>query len=451
MAEDLHVTNGHCSATSSSVTVSWNNDPNAAIVEVDKGNTILRQRQDPNFTSYTDRHLKAHHTFTYAIQNWTEDRQQHGQLTETCRTNASAANTFLIERNINTPDQDTLDLLVPQGTVVTHYTHTNRTITEGPWQVADTLMLPAGAQVDAPAVSLIQSFRTPTELQAFAQIKPAQGSDFLVAYQFSPGTGSQNPLPVASHGPIDQVSGTPAFAQSDQGTFILLVPRKGMIEHYTHPGDTVKGDWTLVHTLRPPAGAQVVAIALAQSSGLRGFKAVVRVTSSQRDHLVGYEFTRGGSDDGDDSDEDDCDDRHDEGGRWHGPFDLVTRDGRAIDHITGLPALIQSINGERERFELLVPRDGIIFYYTNLSRSIKKPWTFVQTLKQINSDATVAVSLIQARTLNLEAVARVSPPGGTDFMVSYEFTPATNWQEPFTLTGADGKPILAGPPPILID
>ncbi len=449
MAEDLHVTNGHCSATSSSITVSWNNDPNAAIVEMDKGHTRVCQGTG-SLTSCTDRRLKAHHTFTYTIQNWTGNRQHHGQLTETCSTNARSTTTFLMERNVNTPGEDTFDLSVPQGTMVTHYTHTNKTIKEGPWQVADTLMLPAGAQVDAPTVSLIQSFRTPTELQAFAQIKPAEGSDFLVAYQFSPGTGSQNPLPVTSHSLIDHVSGTPAFAQSDQGSFILLVPRKGVIEHFTHPSDTVKGDWTLVHTLKPPAGAQVVAIALAQSDGLGGFKAVVRVTSPQGDHLVGYEFIRGGSDNGDDGGEDDGDDGHDAGGSWNGPFDLVTKDGRAIDHVTGAPAFIQSINGEQERFELLVPGNGALSYYTNSSRSIKDPWTFVQTLKQINSDPTVAVSLIQARTLSLEAVARVSSPGGADFIVSYEFTPATKWQGPFTLTGMDGMPIPAGPPPIII-
>jgi hypothetical protein len=35
-------------------------------------------------------------------------------------------------------------------------------------------------------------------------------------------------------------------------------------------------------------------------------------------------------------------------------------------------------------------------------------------------------------------------------MVSYEFTSTTGWQGPFTLIGPDGKPIPAGPPPIVV-
>ncbi len=434
----------------SQIEFAWNNDQGVTSVTVFTAKQRTGQWVDDRqlrpppqqprlFSDYTATSLQQNTPYHFFVHDLLIPPDQ---LLIPAHTTASSTANFLMEGNSDTPVENTFDLLVPQEAVITLYTHTNQTIKEGPWQIADTLNLPAGSQVVVPTVSLIQSFLTPSQFEVLASIQPQQGSAFLVAYQFNPGSGPQNPLPITSHGPIDQVSGTPALAQSDQGIFVLLVFRKGVIEHYTHPSDTVLGDWTLAHTLKPPADDRVVAMALAQSDGLGGFKAVMRVTSPQGDHLVGYEFTPGSSE-GDN-------DGHDSGGSWLGPFDLATKDGRLIDHVTGSPTLIQSINGEQERFELLVPIDGVISYYTNSSQSIKSPWTFVQTLKQVGSDPTVAVSLIQARTLNLEAVARVSPPGGTDFMVSYEFTSTTGWQGPFTLIGPDGNPIPAGPPPIVI-
>jgi hypothetical protein len=445
----------------SKIEFAWNNDQGVTSVTVSTAKQRTGQwvddrqlrpppQQPKIFSDYRATSLNQNTPYHFLVHDSPPD-----QLLVAAHTTASSTANFLMEGISDTPVENTFDLSIPQGDVIALYTHTNQTIKEGPWQIADTLNLPAGSQVVVPTVSLIQSFLTPSQFEALASIQPQQGSAFLVAYQFNPGSGPQNPLPVTSHGPIDQVSGTPALAQSDQGIFVLLVFRQGVIEHYTHPSNTVQGDWTLAHTLKPPAGAQVVAIALAQSDGLGGFKAVMRVTSPQGDHLVGYEFTpgsSGGEHDGEDEHEhkDDDNDGHDSGGSWLGPFDLFTEDGRLIDHVTGSPALIQSINGEQERFELLVPIDGVSSYYTNSSQSIKSPWTFVQTLKRVGSDPTVAVSLIQARTLNLEAVARVSPPGETDFMVSYEFTSTTGWQGPFTLIGPDGNPIPAGPPPVVI-
>jgi hypothetical protein len=489
MSEDLQVTpDGDPIADTSSLAFSWHNDPHHAHlnVEVDTGKlapdgiTVVPDRKlqppplpsDQRLKHYKARKLHPNTFYMFLVQNSTTDHQHHGEMPVEAWTLPNSSNTFVSERNpnalqsqggalesvasasnpaISQPDVGIFDLLVPQGSSITHYTHAAKTISEGPWQIADTLNLPAGSQVAVPAVSLIQSFLTPSQFEAFASIQPQQGSAFLVAFQFSPGSGPQKPLPVTSHDPIDQVSGTPALAQSDQGTFVLLVFRKGVLEHYTHPSNTVEGDWTLAHTLKPPADTQVVDIALTQSDGLGGFKTIVHVTTPKGDRLVGYEFTPSGSegeDDGDDEHkhEDDGDNGHDSGGSWQGPFDLVTNDGQSIDHVTGSPALILSVIGDHQQFELLVPRDGVISYYTNSSGSIKSPWTFVQTLKQVDSDSTVAVSLTKARTQNLEAVARVSQPGNSDFMVSYEFNPATGWQGPFTLLGPDGKPIIAGIP-----
>jgi hypothetical protein len=356
---------------SSQIKFAWNNNRGVTsvtvfIAKLRQGRWVDDRRLRPppsnpkTFSDYTATKLQPNTVYHFLVHDSPPD-----QLLVAASTTARSTANFLLEGNSETPVENTFDFSVPQGAKITLYTHTNQTIKEGPWQIADTLNLPAGAQVVVPTVSLIQSFLTPSQFEALAAIQPQQGSAFLVAYQFSPGSGPQNPLPVTSHGPIDQVSGIPALAQSDQGIFVLLVFRKGVIEHYTHPSNTVQGDWTLAHTLKPPAGAQVVAIALAQSDGLGSFKAVMRVTSPQGDHLVGYEFTPGSSE-GEHEHRDD-DDEHDVGGSWLGPFDLVTKDGRLIDHVTGSLALIQSINGEQERFELLVPRDGVISYYTNSS------------------------------------------------------------------------------------
>jgi len=467
MVDQLHITNVNKFPGAYNILLTWNNDRRASSSEVDSvkqqgGRTVPNQKLKPpgnrsqlltraNITQYDGKPLKPSTPYNFFLQNRGERNTLHGQTPVSTATNAVPTNTLFIEGNSDTPVENTFALSVPQGTMITLYAHTNQTIQKGPWQITDTLNLPAGAQVVVPAVSLIQSFLTPDQFEVFASIQPQQGSAFLVAYQFSPGSGPQKPLPVTSNGPIDQVSGTPALAQSDQGTFVLLVFRKGVIEHYTHPSNTVQGDWTLAHTLKPPADTKVIDIALTQSDGLGGFKTIVHVTTPQGDRLVGYEFTPGSSEDGGDGDDedghkDDGDDGHDSGGSWQGPFDLVTKDGRPIDHVTGSPSLIQSINGEQESFQLLAPINGVISYYTNSSQSIKDPWTFVQTLKQDGNNPTVAVSLIQARSLNLEAVARVSQPGNSDFMVSYEFNPATGWQGPFTLLGPDGKPIIAGIP-----
>jgi hypothetical protein len=437
----------------SKIEFGWNNDGGVTSVTVATAQLNAEQWRDRHqlrppppqpriFRDYIAQNLTQNTAYHFLVHDILGENPPD-QLRVDAHTTSSSTFSALVEGIDDTPVENTFDLSVPQDAMITLYTHTNQTINESPWQIADTLNLPAGAKVLVPTVSLIQSFLTPDQFEVFASIQPQEGSAFLVAYQFSPGSGPQKPLPVTSNGSIDQVSGTPAVAQSDQDTFVLLIFRKGVIEHYTHPSNTVQGDWTLAHTLKPPAGTQVIDIALTQSDGLGSFKAIVHVTTPKGDRLVGYEFTPGSSEGGGDGDDEDG---HDSGGSWQGPFDLVTENGQPIDHVTGPASVIQSINGEQERFEMLVPINGVASHYTNASQSIKDPWTFVQTLKQVGNDPTVAVSLIQARSLNLEAVARVSQPGNSDFMVSYEFNPATGWQGPFPLLGPDGKPILAGPP-----
>lgn len=101
-------------------------------------------------------------------------------------------------------DQEKFELLVPQGTILNHYTLENETILDSQWKHAHTLILPADdPQAQFSDVWLIQSAEG--KLEAVARLKPpvAAKGDYLVGYEFDPADGWKGPAKlVADDGPI---------------------------------------------------------------------------------------------------------------------------------------------------------------------------------------------------------------------------------------------------------
>jgi hypothetical protein len=213
------------------------------------------------------------------------------------------------------------------------------------------------------------------------------------------------------------------------GVFVLLTPRRDMLNQYTHSVGRITQDlWQHVHTLNLPAGdaVQDTAISLIQNTPGK-FEAVVRATPVRGggdDFLVAYEL-QGTSD-------------------WQGPVNLIANDG-PINRVTGAQAFIESDNGQHSQFELLVPRGALIYHYRRDTGTILDgTWKLVATLKPPEGNEQVqmiAVSLNQSPLGTLAAIARVTPPGGGhDFLVGYEFDETTGWTGPFNLV-ADNGPI----------
>jgi hypothetical protein len=248
-----------------------------------------------------------------------------------------AANDGPIDRVIGTPaliqtnydNQGKFELLAPRGNVIDHYTHPNGTILEGQWTHAHQLMPPQyDPLIQFTSVSFVQS--TSGLLEAIARATPPQpagagdaGKGFLLAYEFDPVPESdlapkwQGPTKLtADDGPIDGVTGSPAFIQStlnDQEKFELLVPQGTVLKHYTLENETIlDSQWKHAHTLILPADdpqAQFSDVWLIQSAAGK-LEAVARLKPSvaaKGDYLVGYEF--------------------DPVDGWKGPAKLVADDG----------------------------------------------------------------------------------------------------------------------------
>jgi hypothetical protein len=345
-------------------------------------------------------------------------------------------------------DQRLFDLLVPEeGNFIGHYV---RKGTSGGWTRVDRLMLPDGEQIPDTAVSHIQSFRAPEHLNALALLQPG---GFLIAFEYGPDTGDQKPIPViAGNEPITQVNGTPALVQTDQGLFHLLVslpdPDQPMnqIVHLVQSDETIQNPWKRVATLPVPGGSSVVSIALVQADSQGSLKAVVRVRPSEgSDILVSYQ-----------SDPD---------FHWQGPFGLpvvnseeilVPQHGDTIRNVAGAPGLVQSIFGDQEQIDLLVPianvetGDITLIQFTQpagIQTSIDHPWMLAAMLQPLNDDPrtqVVSASITQDSNRNLQSIAHVTTPKGQNLLAFYIFDPQTGWSQPSLVTTSDGKPIVVG-------
>ena len=227
----------------------------------------------------------------------------------------------LIESN-----HETFELLVPREASIDHYTHEFVSITDGPWKLVATLPPPSqDKRVQVTAISLVED--TSGNLEAIVRVTPPPGGgpDFLVAYEFNSQSGWKGPVNlVADNGPIDKVTGSQAFIRTFiranaielpvlASSFELLVPRGGLIDHYTHEkGSILAGPWTFVATLKPPKGdAKIQASAVTLTLNTLGKLDLIarEKPPTGDDFLVAYEF--------------------DPVTGWQGPVDLVA-DGISI-------------------------------------------------------------------------------------------------------------------------
>ncbi len=214
---------------------------------------------------------------------------------------------------------ETFELLVVRGALIDHYTHFFDSITDGPWTLVATLPPPShDKRAQVTAVSLRED--APGNLQAIVRVTPPPGGgpDFLVAYEFNSQSGWKGPVNlVADNGPIDKVTGSQAFIRifirDKAGSLELLVPRGGLIDHYTNEkGSILAGPWKFVATLKPPKGdAKIQASDVTLTRNTLGELDLIAREKplAGDDFLVAYEF--------------------DPVSGWQGPVDLIA-DGKPI-------------------------------------------------------------------------------------------------------------------------
>ncbi len=347
-------------------------------------------------------------------------------------------------------DPPIFDLLVPEINLnrnsISHYT---RQGTSGGWKRVDTLVLPDQTQIPDTAVSHIQSFRAPEHLDALAWLQP---ESTLVAFEYEPSTGVHQSITVTTDkGPVTQVNGKPALIQTNQRLFHLLVPRffDGMqqIVHLVLDNRTIQNSWKQVAILQVPAKSSVVSIAFVQADNRGSLKAVVRIRplSQGPDFLQAYQS--------------------DPNFHWQGPFPvsvvnlgetLAVQPGDTVTNVVGSPGLVQSIFGDQEQLDLVVPiinpstGDITLTQFTQpagIDTSINQPWTVAASLQPLNDDPhtqVVSASIIQDIRRDLQAIAHVTTPTGENLFAFYIFNPQTGWSRPSVVTTVDGNPIIVG-------
>jgi hypothetical protein len=404
--------------------------------------------------------VNRYHRYFYTVNLWNGGRQPLG------RGDSEQGNPGDVSPRCSSPRSSgaltktipgTFELLVPQEAVINDFIHEEGSILEGQWAHVHTLKAPDPfTQTQAISVSFLQT--SSGEFKAIARERPPQGEDgdYLVAYERTPDADPasdwQEPVQlVADDRPIDGVTGTPALIQSHQDSFVLLVPRGAVIDHYAHlEGTILEGQWIHIHTLKAPEeNVQITAVALTQTVA-GTFLAIARVSPPHKsDYLVAYELGSA-SDAADEFDSVSISESvssqesvPDSAPDWQGPVILVAVDG-PIDNVTGSPAFIQD---EQGIFELLVPQGTFINHYTHKAvMVVKGPWTQIHTLKSPDNNAQITANwFIQSTSGALDAVARISPPagGGNDYLVGYELLPGAEWKGPMRLVADDG-PVFIG-------
>jgi hypothetical protein len=214
----------------------------------------------------------------------------------------------------NRSGQLQLQLLVPRGDVIGHYTHDTEEITDTPWNFF-TKLPPVQGGLQVLAISLIQS--GPDQLAAIARVAPPNSSvSSLVGYVLNQGSVWEGPFELRSDvGPINNVTGQHAFIQSGENTFELLVPIGPRIidcrfEQQTFPQE----EGRFIAALNPPENneqIQPVSLALTRSiSGNLELAARVRPPYGE-DFMVGYVYNQ-------------------ETNSWQGPSDLLDENGQRI-------------------------------------------------------------------------------------------------------------------------
>jgi len=242
---------------------------------------------------------------------------------------------------------------------------------------------------------------------------------------------------------------------TSQGEYQLVVPRYAAVNEYIHGYVSIlDGRWLHANTLSPPDGdtkGQAISAWLFQSSS-RILSVIARERSSLggSDFLVGYEIT--------------FDKPRPDGGKhkrvWVGPDRLADDTGRPIDGVTGTAAFLLTNFNEENLFHLLVPRmdevsrESRIEHYTQ-EESIRGQWTHVATLQppsDVPGTKITAVTFVQSSQGKFEAVARVTPPNGDNYLVGYELDAVNNqkdWSPPFRLVADTASISVTGSPTII--
>jgi hypothetical protein len=134
--------------------------------------------------------------------------------------------------------------------------------------------------------------------------------------------------------------------------------------------------------------------------------------------------------------------------------------GVGIRGVTGDPALIQSTRGDNGYFEMLVPQGRKLVHYVRDNDLPFSPWRQVADVIAGTGPivaAPVDVALIQStlrnwatNTGNLEAIVRMHPVVGDDYLEQYSFNAGTNTWRAIGRVRVNGKQILVTGKPSLI-
>ncbi len=416
---------------------------------------IIVSMHSPYVNDYTDNDsaLRANTTYLYTIHDLRNgaDIQDSYPATAITTTPSSSQNSSAVTllfhnisgnaqqvealalNEISGREQDTqarqgsFAWVVPQKTSLGFYLHPKGSVSQGIWELAHHLDLPNSDLVQDTSVSIAQN--SLGNLEALARVTDGS-TNSLVAFELNQNSGWNGPfIATANNGPIDQITGSQALIQDEQGPFELLVPRKNVIYHYRHDPQTLReGSWRLVATLPPVSNNEQIAIngvsLIATTAGkLEAIAWITPSPNAESDILVAYEFDQGA---------------------WQGPFPIIAGERLidrsasfqgTIDQVTGTPDIIQLGQGP---LELLVPQGNVINHYRHDGATIKEGnWILFATLPS-PGDQITNVSLTRNPSGKLEAIARVSPTQGNDYFVGYEFDETTGWTVPTILSSSNG-------------
>jgi hypothetical protein len=336
------------------------------------------------------------------------------------------------------------ELVVPQGSWVTHYWRNNDDASNQFWNNGATIPkiqsvrpIPAPTDVELTERTLLFP-SNPSNLQAILRIGDSLFHSSFEGLQWS------EPVEVKVNGQkLTGVTGHPGFIQNSAGEYELLVPQGDGLNHYFRAGAIGDHPWVVRSTvpgLDAPPGLQPVPIDVALIQDTSGNDAAIvrmRPAREQGDFLAFYSFDRAS-------------------GRWSAPS-AVFADEQQIVGVTGKPGLIQSTFGRNGNFELVVPQGNDLVHYFRDNNAPELKWhksgspmppVFGGDVPPGLSPIPIAVSMLQNNSDSagkLEVIARMKPTrtgqGEGDFLAYYWFDINSRiWRVQSEIT-VGGKPI----------
>jgi M6 family metalloprotease-like protein len=292
------------------------------------------------------------------------------------------------------------------------------------------------------AISLIQSnFRSPGDLEAVVRMHPSIGSDFL-ALVVRTDTGWHGPTGIMLAGNlINKVTANPALVQStfgSQGNFEMLVGSGTQLLHYWRNNDAIGRPWNGPFSVHDWKAATVPGSPVASISQQPIYISLLQIRGGDLAAVVVLETLTG---------ERSIHYVERNGATWT-TSPVKGDDGKTITGIMGGPSMIQSYYGQRGNYEMLVPMGKRVVHYWRDNDAAGRPWHGPYTALDYSSATSgtaiisafpQAVALVQSAMSpmgSLEAVVRVAPVAGDEFLVTLVRS-GTNWQVKNLI--ADGK------------